>query len=471
VAVLSYLLPQGEVISIHIYSGLFFTGLVVLTLCCHFFDNTPKVTKKFNGFHHKLVLFGYFVIVFVITTGLMQLFSLHQFNTQTLHLVAAMLIMLFFILHGIGLTLQFGWPIVRRIASELFALHTLLLTGAVVLVASVALLLYLTFSPTNQLTITTLTNSFHINIDGKATEKEWRDAPTLTVKTFSGHNFTDGQTSVKIKAINNNSEVFFLFQWLDSSESLEHLPLVKTKLGWRAEHDGYQNFNEKRYYEDKFAVMLSTGCDLAADGSAHLGHKPLANKPANLHGKGFHYTDDNKVIDLWQWKAIRTDNMKLADDNFIGPPLPALSGNKRYTAGYYPDAKESGRYSLNWTWFKQESVVPKRLPIALKTTNKKSYLPWFHSKAYTTDEDDFEVGTTIPSVLYRSNRFEGDRADVAAKGYWQNGQWTLELARKLKTGSSHDVDIQDGICIWVAPFDHSQIGHSRHIHPIKLRLL
>lgn len=404
-AVLSYLLPQGEVISIHIYSGLFFTGLVLLTLCCHFFDKTAKAEKKFSGYHRKLILLGYLAIIFVITTGLMQLFSLHQFNTQTLHLCAALAIMVFFLLHGIGLIVEFVWPIIRRIASELATLHAWALMSFVVVLASVGLFIYLAASPTYQLTIVRLANSFHIKIDGKATEKEWKNAPSLTVNTFSGHNFIDGQTSVQIKAIKNNSEVFFLFQWLDSSESLQHLPLVKTHNGWRAKHDGYQVFNEKRYYADKFAVMLSNGCDLAADGSAHLGHKPLANKPANLHGKGFHYTDENKVIDLWQWKAIRTDSMKLADDNFIGVPLPALSGNKRYTAGYYADAKESGRYGLNWTWFKQEAVIPKRLPLAIKTSKPKQFLPWFHSEPYTVAADTFKVGTTIPSVLLSFQSF------------------------------------------------------------------
>jgi hypothetical protein len=73
--------------------------------------------------------------------------------------------------------------------------------------------------------------------------------------------------------------------------------------------------------------------------------------------------------------------------------------------------------------------------------------------------------------MYRSNRFEGDRADVRAFGVWQDGQWSLELSRKLDTGSEHDLVIADGVCLWLAAFDRAQISHTRHARPLQLNFL
>jgi hypothetical protein len=74
----------------------------------------------------------------------------------------------------------------------------------------------------------------------------------------------------------------------------------------------------------------------------------------------------------------------------------------------------------------------------------------------------------LPSVLYRSNRFEGDRADVRARGEWLDGFWTLEMVRKREIRSPNDVPLVQGTCMWVSAFDASQIAHTRHDRPVQL---
>jgi hypothetical protein len=125
---------------------------------------------------------------------------------------------------------------------------------------------------------------------------------------------------------------------------------------------------------------------------------------------------------------------------------------------------------MNWKWYKPGIITPKRLPInetdliPYQTDNEELdwVVPWFSYEKYDAKKDTFPVGTVMPSVMYRSNRFEGDRADVRARGVWKNGTWSLELARKLKTKSDFDVPLEDGVCFWVSAFDHSQIAHTRH---------
>jgi hypothetical protein len=141
---------------------------------------------------------------------------------------------------------------------------------------------------------------------------------------------------------------------------------------------------------------------------------------------------------------------------------------------------------MNWRWYTPDRVIPKRLPetpdaiAPYQSPSNKLHdsenapalswvIPWFDYKAHQAEDDSFPLGTVMPSVLYRSNRFEGDRADVRARGVWENGSWSLELSRRLNTGSEHDVPIDDGICLWVSAFDQSQIAHTRHQRGILLR--
>ena len=42
-------------------------------------------------------------------------------------------------------------------------------------------------------------------------------------------------------------------------------------------------------------------------------------------------------------------------------------------------------------------------------------------------------------MRYRFAQPSGSRADVRAKGQWQDGRWTIEFARPLQTGHSDDI--------------------------------
>ena len=79
------------------------------------------------------------------------------------------------------------------------------------------------------------------------------------------------------------------------------------------------------------------------------------------------------------------------------------------------------------------------------------------------------VGSVIPGVLL-AGEFSGDRADVRCAGRWAAGRWSLEVVRRLDTGSAYDVAIESGVFMRVAAFDHSQIRHTRHVRPVRLEV-
>ena len=77
--------------------------------------------------------------------------------------------------------------------------------------------------------------------------------------------------------------------------------------------------------------------------------------------------------------------------------------------------------------------------------------------------------TVIPGVIM-SGEFSGDRADVRCAARWAAGRWSLEVARRLDTGSANDVAIESGVFMRVAAFDHTQVRHTRHVRPVRLEV-
>ena len=60
--------------------------------------------------------------------------------------------------------------------------------------------------------------------------------------------------------------------------------------------------------------------------------------------------------------------------------------------------------------------------------------------------------------------------ELAGFGDGQPVAWTLEIVRRLNTGSAYDVEIKSDVLMWVAAFDHSEKRHTRHLRPFRLRL-
>lgn len=478
----SALLPQGLMHRWHLTSAAFFSAIVIgyVFYLALFRRAARRQWRHRDAYHRAVEWFGYSTIAGLLCTGV-GLYFFSQPFWKTLHFVAALLLLIYILLHAIIYLLQYGINILPAIVnfSSVALSKNIMVSVAFLGIAGSFYFLYLQRNFYSLPVAQVETDEF-FEIDGIADEAGWQNAVTVSVPTFGGANFIDGATSVRIKAVTHHEDIFFHITWQDPTQSLAHLPLIKTEQGWRIIQDGFHHFNERSHYEDKFAVILADTCEPGAAGTAHLGHKPLKDKPAHWTGKGYHYAGAGQMVDLWHWKAVRTNDMFLADDNFIGEPDIARPGSRRYTGGYMPDGKDSGSYVMNWDWYKADRVIPKRLPknpaeLAGYDLQKNSstlnwVIPWFSYEPYSETKDTYPVGTIMPSVIYTSNQFEGDRADVRARAQWSDGIWSLEMARKLDTGSPNDILIKDGICLWVAAFDHAQIEHTRHVRPIKLVL-
>ena len=68
--------------------------------------------------------------------------------------------------------------------------------------------------------------------------------------------------------------------------------------------------------------------------------------------------------------------------------------------------------------------------------------------------------------------FTGDRGDIATNARWANGKWTVEIARKLVTGSKFDVNFNDltkAYGFGIAFFDNAQVRHAYIQEPLLLK--
>ena len=143
-------------------------------------------------------------------------------------------------------------------------------------------------------------------LDGDAPDAVWRLAKPVTVFTsFGGNLGGKGNSAVEIRAVHDGKWVYFRFTWEDPTRSLKHLPLVKREDGWHVLHDRYDRADERAFFEDKFAALLTNlPIVIPGDHTYRGGPTPIADKPGPLSQRGLHLTSaPGLAMEVWQWKA------------------------------------------------------------------------------------------------------------------------------------------------------------------------
>lgn len=372
------------------------------------------------------------------------------------------------------------------------------IVASAVAVLGTSVLLATDFLAVDSLRIHRISSTEAPILDGDTSDPIWRNISPFSLMTNEGENFDGkGESKISIRAVHDGTWAYFLFTWEDPTRSLKQLPLIKRADGWHLLHDGYDRGEEHAFNEDKFAVLFTTlNATLAGDKTFHAGPQPIADAPATMTGRGLHYTPAEGIyVDVWQWKATSGGPSGWMDDDHFGPPLrptPMQMNNAvPYRGGFEPDPG-TANYFNNFdapsnTADVHQTVKPRRLPKDLEamaaamgsvnldpeigeSDGARWYMTEGESVPYATELDrQIPAGTVIPGVII-SGKFSGDRADVRCAARWASGHWSLEVARRLDTQSQFDVPIKSGVFMRVAAFDHSQIGHTRHVRPIRIEV-
>jgi Ethylbenzene dehydrogenase/Prokaryotic cytochrome b561 len=507
------ILPQGEIWSWHIISGLalYFasTAYIVymhrsglkrrIALSKMQALTMPTPAKQKWGAVNVLlhwVLYGLLGVQMV--TGFLLYLGYGGWNV-TIHSVAATFVLIYVLAHVIGHYGYGGWlQILRvfkpeRLKKTKGTLAYPLLAATAVGTAFAGTLVALDYTTVDTLAIKQV--STPPTLDGRMDDEVWKTVRPASVRTMQGSGLGGtGESTVEIRAVHDDKKVYFAFRWQDPSRSLRRVPMIKREDGWHVLGNRVDNADVTDFYEDKLAVLISRQDGFGNGGSTHMGSKPLGEKPATVHGRGFHYTTDGSYLDVWQWKASRGGQLGYVDDQYFGPPRDATqaeaAGKARYQAGYWNDPGRAF-YSYNYKievghrGAVQLQKLPKDVGPTVAALGKFDLDPdssdeegarWWMTEAETVPyskelDDKIPVGTVLPGVLISGN-YEGDRAQLRGEAKWKDGYWTLEMERKLKTGSKFDIDFVPGetLFMWLSVFDHNQTRHTRHMRPVKLNM-
>ena len=507
------ILPQGEIWSWHIISGLalyfastayavymFRSGLkrrVALAKVRALTMPVPRKTKW--GAVNVLLHWALYGLLLIQTVTGFLLYLGHGGWWVTIHSFTATTVLIYIVAHSISHFCYGGLQQLLRLFRPSALVRTkatrsrpFLIAASVgsVVAASVVLADYGTL---DELQIHTIPASESPKLDGVMDEAMWKTARPVHVRTMQGVGLSGlGESKVEIRAVHDDKNIYFAFRWEDPSRSLRRLPLIKKEDGWHILGNNPDTADVTTYYEDKFAVLFSPSDGFGNGGSTHMGEKPLGDKPAPLNRRGYHYTTDGSTLDMWQWKASRGGLLGYVDDMFIaGPTKPTemeAAGRARYQAGYWGDPGVPS-YTYN---FKIEpghkgpapvQRLPKDLAANAANTAGFSYDPdsidpessrWWmtpeESDPYSPELDArIPLGTIIPGVIIPFDNTE-DRGHVHGGAKWKDGHWTLETVRALDTGSKFDIPFVVGkdLFMWVSVFDHTQTRHTRHMRPVRI---
>lgn len=291
-------------------------------------------------------------------------------------------------------------------------------------------------------------------LDGDGNDAAWAGAPKFRVSTSGGAN--SSATSVTLQAVYDSQNVYFLLQWDDPTRSFLDHP-------WEKQADGSWKMlaspasgDENQFSEDKIALLWAAA-DMSGFTSQGCGSACHAGENSEAKPYGNMYTSGPRA-DLWQWGSVRgstqgegsgqMDDLYL-DGTRYAPDTPA--------AGIHPDPSDGGGYRWNASG---EKNAPAAMP---PNGGDRSGFPGYILEAQKDAFKDklFQPGERLPGLI--TAPFTGDRGDIAAAWQYSGGHWTLEIRRRLVTGSPYDIQFDDLNRLYyfgVATFDHTQVRHA-----------
>jgi hypothetical protein len=315
-------------------------------------------------------------------------------------------------------------------------------------------------------TLTSTKAGSPIVLDGMA-DKAWDAAKAITVTVdelpYEPSNGYKGmqKTDVSIKSLYDADNVYFLITYKDPTKSLARFPWVKQADGsWKKLSDKDSTGHDNTYYEDKLALFwdISTkgfkeeGCMVAC----HL------DEPGDTSA-GRKYTDSaDETIDMWHAKFVRSLPMGMFDDQYVDNNTDPKK-NKGW--GRKGDTGKGG--------YKNNDNADKSAPAFMNLNPTEDEMYYVIPSKKVPFVDNFKEGDVVPGIHIAP--MQGGRADILSRNHYDNGTWTLEVMRSLKTEGENvetqDVQFSDmakSFPFGIAVFDNSQINHMYHTETLEM---
>jgi hypothetical protein len=303
-------------------------------------------------------------------------------------------------------------------------------------------------------------------LDGIADDAVWAQAPAIDLKFSKGANFGgSGRTTGTLRAAQVGDMLYLVLQYEDATHSQQRSPYVKQADGsWKKLKDpDDKGGDNSRFYEDKAAFLWPINHsikDFDSDGCFAACHDDEPPKPY-----GNKYTEtEGELGDIWHIKTVRTGPVNQVDDQWLDSTR--FDPQKAKGAGRHGDAKTAGGYKN----IELKEGLPEFMHKDGKPANRGGTY-WLKAEDKAPfDDSRFQPGDEVASIMVSA--FAGDRGDIAAGMAWKEGVWTIELSRRLVTGSQTDVQFDDlgaTYLFGVSAFDNAQVRHAYVKRPLALR--
>ena len=287
------------------------------------------------------------------------------------------------------------------------------------------------FVPGTTIPATYITGA-NMKVDGREDEPEWANAFEVEVPLSYGKVDT-----ASVKALYTNDEVFIRVRWPDATQDREHHPWV-----W---DEGRQEYVSGPQVEDSVMLSFEAGCEWT---------------PSLLGGYMYDF-------DAWHWLAARSDPLGQAVD---------LYGNVQDRKMRNPDFHrfDSRVQEDDWVMkFTENHDVDFNAPWDEidRVYMKQAVTPVLYLRAVPDggpNYPSFDRQLPAPSGMpndrtqtypqFSPVKLEGGAGEVAAKGHWEDGYWTVEFRRDRLTPARaiFDTLFNRTVQFSVHVFDHTE---------------
>lgn len=319
--------------------------------------------------------------------------------------------------------------------------------------------------------------------------------PEVTGDVFRGYT-GNIIPSIKLRSVYDNTDIYFLVEWADPTESLRRNPWYFDPVTKRwAQESGTFGFTSSPYrppfYEDKMAFLWNINNSVNGWNSGTCYKSCHTGLPA-ADGSSRHYTNfPSEKIDMWHWKSVRggvnagtqihdqVQNNSYPNGRTSDPGVDVyqnntqtlvITGSSPAVSVAVPKYVIPGRTNYWWIYNSEFTSGTAKQIMAVDANGVLTL-----NDATTIDPNvDTEYQRTgtygsggigskaIPGLTLNSS-YTGSMGDISCKAIHTGTGWVLEFKRALTTGDAvNDIDFSslNDQYFGFAIFENAQIAHS-----------
>ena len=235
-------------------------------------------------------------------------------------------------------------------------------------------------------------------------------------------------------AMNDGQNFYLAATWADTTESIDKKQWFYDGATWTQSEN-----------EDRFGIIFDMGLnDPEGVNCQTMCHPPLMHT-------------SNGYVDVWHWKAYRSNPMGVADDK-------RWETDDRHSDPGTSSYSDNGPDASDLPEFMAVSDPGENVDFIVESASLSSFDPnnvmsSTFAEATTFDQGaTFSNGDIIPGYVLRTA--DGDRGNVMAAGKWDNDMWTVEFKR-VNSGTDYDFAVTTGGTVEFTHeiFDNTGSGH------------